>query len=111
LEFVNAAFLEGSKEIRRPIGFVFVGIVVEGARVWAVVLGKGVIEPFQVMTHGRRVKKIEHVPLPARRGAFDLLSRRTLRHSVQLPIATLGRPIQRAVGIKFLEQIDGLALG
>ena len=90
LQAVAAALLELREEIRRPLGAIFVRVVIHRARLRPVVARECVGEFPQMPLHRFRVKKIQHVPRAAGSGALHFLAGRLLRNRIHSPLA-LGR--------------------
>ncbi len=90
LQFVAAPFFKFGEKIRRPVGAIFVGILILRARFRAGIMVKSAAEPFQIIRHGVGVQRIEHPAFAAGRGAFDFLAGRLLRNGINFP--GFGRP-------------------
>ena len=93
MQLVATTFLKLIKEIWRPLGLVFVGVVILGAGFCSMIIIERLGESAQEHRHGVGVNQIEHRAFAAGRGPFDFLRVQLLGNGIDFCAAFGSDPI------------------
>src|SRR6516164_8140000 len=109
LKTIAAPLLELGEKIGRPLGLIFVGILIDGPRHRAMVASKGIVEPDEIMANCLAIERVKHGPFTARRSALDGSAGSLSGDGIDGPFASTALPFDRAGRIDTAQEIDDLS--